>query len=472
MTCPHLLPDRCLLDPAYVDVDVELFVRHLLGHRRITDDLIDVAWFCLMNDHFHDTRWMHDLLEGQPLPFAEVAYDVVPGEPPQQGLVRWAITPDMLTAVDDWLDGGDANRPIRGYDSTRKSLVLLLWGHGCGVGSHAEWRRSTRRRQALESLIPDMPLAVDTLVGTNVAGLDRHQVLVALRRLHEVGGMGVLGLGTKLVDAQAVGQVLRHAERADAIRAVRPVVLERTSTVARIGSHGIGALRSSLRAARLTRDSALFATVQLGRSVHRKSLGLRRPATDQGAAELASLAQVHRTIGALMLHHPVSIDRSASLYPMTEVPVYKKGNYRAGHPSGLPLRDLDGSIHPRLRSATRTPDGAVWTAWDAPLEPSILIEFEAAPGNLQLESHVETGLWASSKWGKPITLLIVTTPQSHTSVRRGLDWLYIDDIANKYRYDWPGADLTTRLVKAHTLADECPLHGDSAEEYQLRVDRH
>ncbi len=471
MTCPHLLPDRTALDPARVDVDAELFVRHLLGHRRLTDDLLEVLWYCLANDYCHPTLWMHELLDGGSLPFVDVAYDIAQGTPPQAGPERWAITSDTLGALDDWLAAGDPYAPIGGCDTARKALVLLLWGHGCGSGTHPDWRRSTRRREVLEALIPDMPLAVETIIGTNIAGLDRHQVLVGLRRLHEVGGIGILGLGGKPVDAQAVGQLLRHAERAEAIKAVRAAVVERTSTVARIASDDIKSLRSSLRSARLTPDSAAFAAAQLGRSVHRKKLGLQRPATEHGDAEVASLAHVHRTIGALMTHHPVSIDRSASLYPITGIPVYADHNYRSGHPSGLPLRDVDGSIHPKVRSATRTPDGAIWTAWDGPFEPSILLEFEAAPGNLQLVSHVETALWASSRWGKALTLLIVTTPRSHVSVRREVDWLHVDDIAAKHLYDWPGADVTVRLVRVHTLDADCPLHGDGAEEYRLVAGR-
>jgi hypothetical protein len=172
-----------------------------------------------------------------------------------------------------------------------------------------------------------------------------------------------------------------------------------------------------------------------------------------------------------MSHHPATVDRSASLHCINEIPVYVDGTFRAGHPSGLPLRDVDGNIHPKVRSATRTPDGAVWTAWDAPGQPSILIEFEAAPGNLQLESHVETALWASSRWRKSITLVVVTTTSSHASVRNGLTWMGIDDIAAKFRHDWPGADVTVRLVKAHTLADDCPLHGDVAEEFHFSAER-
>lgn len=425
----------------------------------------------LGTDHFADTRWMYELLDGESLPFADLSYDVVPGQPAEEGPQRWAITGATLSAVDSWLDGGDPHAPISGCDEARKALALLLWGHGCGVSTHSEWRRSSRRRAMLQVLMPTMPLAVDAIVSTNVAGLDRHEILTGLAHLQQVGGIGVLGLATKVLSPQAVGQLLRHADRNGAIRTVRVTMTERTSTVARVRHDDIKALRTSLRNVRLSPDSDRFAREQLRRAAHRRLVSLRRPSTDHGIAELESLAQVHRIIGALMTHHPATVDRSASLYPINEIPVYGDGNYRAGHPSGLPLRDDDGSIHPKVRSATRTPDGAVWTAWDAPDQPSIFVEFEAAPGNVQLEAHVETALWASSRWRKPITLVVGTTTSSHVSVRNALTWMGIDDIATKFRHDWPGADVTVRLVKAHTLAAECPLHGDGAEDFHFSAGR-
>lgn len=190
-----------------------------------------------------------------------------------------------------------------------------------------------------------------------------------------------------------------------------------------------------------------MANRQFARSTHRR--GLVRPDTPQGAAELASLESVHAAIAAFLDSHPSAPSGSASLWPLTDVSIY-----------------ADGRRHSRTRPATRSPDGVIWVGDDAPDAPSLWLEFEGGSTPSRLVEHLERALWASSRWRIQITMVVVTAPVAHRAVVKELQRFDLDGTSNVYAADWPGADLTVRIVRATDLASECLLHGDGLE-YRL-----
>jgi hypothetical protein len=281
-----------------------------------------------------------------------------------------------------------------------------------------------------------------------------------------VGGVIDLGMPISEVVGQTATQVIRRALEAGVIKIVQSTQ-PRTHNLAALDRGHIRHLKEELQSTTLTEDSRMFFESQIDRAIYRKLAGLKRPGTQSGFAEVQSLAATHRLIASIMIHHPNLIDRSASLNPFNDLPVYAKGYRREGHLSGTPAVLADGTTNPQVSKTTRTPDGAIWTSRDRFNEPSILIEYEAGTGQMLLESHLELALWLSSRWKKTVTLLVVTSPVSHQKVRNEIRNFDAEDIAQKFYFDWPGANVDIRILRMRDAMHECPLHSSLAEEIHL-----
>ena len=185
---------------------------------------------------------------------------------------------------------------------------------------------------------------------------------------------------------------------------------------------------------------------------------LLSPISASGLSELHALHEVQRLIGAIALSHPTSVHRTASLWSFA-VPVWADPYPRGGHPTALHPFDRFEQTDPRVRIATRIPDGSIWM--DEATTPEVLIEFEGDGSRLRTEAHIESALALSSRSASPITILFATTTKSHRSVMREVQRFIDSDTAARFASDWPGAMVVVRVGRASRWTEGCPLHDDA-----------
>jgi hypothetical protein len=184
------------------------------------------------------------------------------------------------------------------------------------------------------------------------------------------------------------------------------------------------------------------------------------PGPGPGLAELVTLGRVQMVIAQLLRGHPDRFWATASKVSIRDL-YEMSGEQRIGSIPALHSEEVpDGEVSAAGRRSWLLPDGCLWVAGDQPNEPSVLIEYEAGEGDLPMERHLHTGLLLSSRWHKPMWLLVVTTGRSRAATITSCEALMQSDELGMLKSQYPGADLGVRVVTyteaRGTSAVTCP----------------
>jgi hypothetical protein len=470
MPCPSLLPST--IPPASPQ---DLWIRYLAGHRRVAQGFLDdVADYC--RDSFdHDTGWVRRLLRPKPIPFLDVSYGVIDAGGPEAGTKCWRLTPQGVAAVDDWIAGRDYWAPIAGQERNQKLVLLVLWGAGCGIPEdHWACRRAVRQ-MALAEIVPGGNSPAFFLVRQRASTLQTRAIIEKINKLRARDDGWILGAPLKQFEMRHAMAILRWIAEQPGNPGKSYLIAASRRGRGTVGVGRFGLLESSgwTRVRQLCRKgvpglpgrSREFGLIVSSRSVCTQSRLPAMPLTSATISDLDAIRRTQEVIGRIMAEHPGAVAMTATLWPLNRFMVYRGDHHRAGDPSALDRVSAAGDQHAMLTVTNRIVDGVLWVPGDIEEQPSIWVEYEGGRSRLRTRHHLLAAFAMSSRWGKPITLLFAVTEESRRAVINILRQVVLDAEVTRQAADWPGAQVSVRVVRDRPRDATCPLHGHALFEH-------
>lgn len=470
MTCP--LHDVYTAPPRS---DLDLWVRYVMGHRRVFGSYLDEVAAHGGEAFGVDATWVRKLLSRSKVRGLDVAYATTQAAGARPGPRRYRLNRAGQKAVRNWLALGTYWNPIGTSVGEDRAVLLLLWGSGCVASHDRRYTREFARRQTLSAIIPGGERVARRFTRHSEPGLHATRIATLLTKAAGHGDAGTLELRDGACSPARVGKILARLLGAEEslIETIHPEMIPGVPRFGSLVTATWTLLRRELPLVDpsvLPERSRLFAESLAARSVTTHAMAPKTPTSVPAIAEALALETIQQIMAAVYRSHPGAIAMSASLWSLTGVSVYRNGHAHAGRPSALDVRSGLGKSHPSLRSTWRTPDGVMFVPGDDDAEPSLWIEYEGDRSNLHTRDHVYAALAMSSRWAKRLTLVNVVTPEAEAEVLSEVRVIDTDGLVAKGWVDWPGADVDVRVVRHRDAVEGCLLCAPSLFDLRFRAE--